>query len=122
KGFQYLQEFKLDPVHTWTYAIGYTVMDKRVFMVNGRSATVVQYRLKPATRGNKPGVKLTWRPMLSFVDYHQLQQQADDFNGELSSKRGTIAMTPVAGMPSIYFALDAADIAVTGYWYRHFAY
>lgn len=122
KGFQYLQEFKLDPFPTWTYAIGNTVIEKRVFMVHGRNATVVQYRLKPATRGNKPGVKLTWRPMLSFVDYHQLQQQADDFNGELSSKRGTIAMTPVAGMPSIYFAHDAADIAVTGYWYRHFEY
>lgn len=122
QGFQYLKEFKLDPFPIWTFSVGNIVVEKRIFMVHGRNATVLQYRVKPAVRGNRPSLKMTWRPLLSFVDYHHLQHQNTEFNGEVSGKRGTIEMAPVTGMPPIYFAHDAAEASATGYWYRHFEY
>lgn len=122
KGFQYLKEFKLDPYPVWMYEVAGRVIEKRVFMVYGRNATVIQYRLKPAVRGNKPGLKMTWRPLLSFVDYHHLQQQTDSFDGRLAVNGSTIEMRPVADLPSIYFAHDAVNIESMGYWYSHFEY
>ena len=42
RGYRYLNSFRLDPFPTWTYSLGKVDIEKRIFMVNGQNATIVQ--------------------------------------------------------------------------------
>ncbi|MDI1243747.1 MAG: amylo-alpha-1,6-glucosidase [bacterium] len=121
-GFRYLVSFKLDPFPIWTFAVGGVEIEKRVFMVHGRNATVVTYKIIYKSGGKRQAASMTLRPLLSFVDYHHLQHQTTDFNGEISQSGGMIRMRPFADMPSLYAAHNGVQVEPTGYWYNNFEY
>jgi predicted glycogen debranching enzyme len=53
RGFQYLSEFRLDPLPTFIYEVEGLRIRKTVFMVEGENTTVVEYemsRLQPRGR------------------------------------------------------------------------
>lgn len=122
RGFEYLTSFRLDPFPTWTYAIGGIEIEKRVFMVHGRNATVATYKAKSKSRGKKPKVTMTLRPMLAFVDYHHLRHEAAEFNGDFTTTDGQIEIHPIADMPSLFVSHNGTGVERTGYWYRNFEY
>lgn len=122
RGYRYLNSFRLDPFPIWTYSLGKVDIEKRIFMVNGQNVTVVQYSVRSKTRFKKPAISLTVRPMLSFVDYHQLQHQTDSFNTDLTISDGLIELRPVAEMPPLWFSHNGVEVERTGYWYRNFEY
>ena len=121
-GYQYLASFRLDPFPIWTYSLGKVDIEKRIFMVNGQNTTVVQYSVRSKARFKRPAISLGVRPMLSFVDYHQLQHQTDSFNTDLTISDGLIEIKPVAEMPPLCFSHNGTEVAKTGYWYRNFEY
>src|SRR5262245_51455554 len=43
RGFEYLKDFRRDPLPTFTYEIAGIEIVKRVFMVDGENTTVVEY-------------------------------------------------------------------------------
>lgn len=122
RGYRYLNSFRLDPFPTWTYSLGKVDIEKRIFMVNGQNATIVQYSVRSKTRFKKPAISLTVRPMLSFVDYHQLQHQTDSFNTDLTISDGLVEIRPDAEMPPLWFSHNGVEVERTGYWYRNFEY
>lgn len=122
RGYRYLNSFRLDPFPTWTYSLGKVDIEKRIFMVNGQNVTVVQYSVRSKTRFKKPAISLTVRPMLSFVDYHQLQHQTDSFNTDLTISDGLVEIRPDAEMPPLWFSHNGVEVERTGYWYRNFEY
>lgn len=122
RGYQYLASFRLDPFPIWTYSLGKVDVEKRIFMVNGQNTTVVQYSVRSKARFKRRAISLTVRPMLSFVDYHQLQHQTDSFNTDLTISDGLIEIKPVAEMPPLCFSHNGTEVAKTGYWYRNFEY
>jgi len=119
RGFEYLTGFRLDPFPVWNYLVGGVEIEKKVFMVHGRNATVVQYQVKG---GRKPFVTLQVRPLLSFVDYHHLAHVDPAFNGDYMSADGAVAMQPYPAMPPIFFSHNGANPTKTGHWYRNFEY
>ncbi|MEO5859409.1 MAG: amylo-alpha-1,6-glucosidase [Pyrinomonadaceae bacterium] len=121
-GFAYLKSFRLDPFPIWTYVVGGIEIEKRVFMVYGRNATVATYKVLSKTRGKRSAISMTLRPLLSFVDYHHLQHQTPEFNGEFSEGDGRIQMRPYAEMPTLYSDHNGVAVAATGYWYNNFEY
>ena len=121
-GYQYLASFRLDPFPIWTYSLGKVDVEKRIFVVNGQNTTVVQYSVRSKARFKRRAISLTVRPMLSFVDYHQLQHQTDSFNTDLTISDGLIEIKPVAEMPPLCFSHNGTEVAKTGYWYRNFEY
>lgn len=122
KGFEYLISFRPDPFPIWTYEIGNMVVEKRVFMMHRRNETVIQYKAKSTVRGKRPKVSMTFRPMLSFVDYHHLQHEDPNFAAAFETRNGEIKIQPYGQMPSLFISHNGSDIAKTGYWYRHFEY
>lgn len=121
-GYQYLASFRLDPFPIWTYSLGKVDIEKRIFMVNGQNTTVVQYSVRSKARFKRRAISLSVRPMLSFVDYHQLRHQTDSFNTDLTISDGLIEIKPVAEMPPLCFSHNGTEVAKTGYWYRNFEY
>lgn len=118
RGFDYLKSFRLDPFPIWTYSLAGTEIEKRVLMVHGRNATVVTYKVL----GKKEKATLKLRPMLSFVDYHHLQNERDDLKSEYTSNDGRIEMHPFADMPKLFISHNGTGVEPTGYWYNNFEY
>src|SRR5438046_2964695 len=71
RGFDYLQEFRLDPFPIFTFLAGGVEIEKRVFMVQGENTTVVEYEL----RG--PDCELELRPLIAFRDFHATTHRND---------------------------------------------
>lgn len=121
RGFEHLVSFRLDPFPIWTYAVGGVEIEKRVFMVHGRNATVAAYKVT-SEAGRNANVKMTLRPMISFVDYHHLRHQTAEFSGEYKLKDGIIEMQPLADMPSLFVSHNGTGVERTGYWYSDLEY
>ena len=117
-GFEYLTSFRLDPFPIWTYSAGGVVIEKRVFMIHGRNATVATYKVLV----KKANATLKLRPMLAFVDYHHLQQERNDLNGKYARNDGLIEMQPFADLPKLFVSHNGTGVEPTGYWYNNFEY
>lgn len=118
RGFEYLTSFRLDPFPIWTYSVGGVEIEKRVFMVHGRNATVVTYKVI----GKKAKATLTLRPMLAFVDYHHLQHEQNDIDPNFSERDGQIEMRPFTDTPTLLVSHNGTGVEQTGHWYRNFEY
>jgi len=122
-GHHCLIEFRLDPFPVFTYAVGGWLLTKRLCMVQGENTTLVRYDLAP--RGESGGapssrVELELRPLLAFRDYHAMQHENGAVDGRLRITRETVALTPYAGLPTLYLAHDADSVETGGAWYRAF--
>jgi predicted glycogen debranching enzyme len=119
-GFLHLEEFRLDPFPTFTFAVNGIRIEKTLFMVHGENTTVLQYRVWQKDGGH---VQLELRPLIAFRDYHALTHE----NGTLDrtvrphNERLT-SVHPYFDNPTLYFAHDAEQLMTDGYWYRNFEY
>lgn len=121
EGYKLIRSFRLDPFPVWTYDLGGTAIEKRLFMIYGRNATVVSWQVISSGPGNVE-VALELRPLLSFVDYHHLQHGNNDLSGDLTETANILKMQPYPEMPPIFFTHNAGAGEKSGYWYRDFEY
>lgn len=119
QGYEYLREFRLDPFPTWVYEIGNVVVEKRVFMVHGQDATVVEYEVK----GLCHRCKLEVRPLVAYRDYHATTHSNEALDrGYEWEEDGLVSVAPYAGLPRVFFAADFRNCEPTGHWYNRFEY
>ena len=111
QGFHYLRQFRLDPFPTFRFSVENTEVEKTVFMVQGENTTVIQYRVKGAAR-----VQLEIRPLIAFRDYHSLTHGNGALDGRIEQQSGQISLSPYAGLPALYFAINADEIESAGHW------
>ncbi len=119
QGYLLLKEFRLDPFPIWTYEIDDLVLEKRVFMAHGSNTTVCRWAI---VGGNPAGVKLTLKPLLSFVDYHGLQRESESFRFRHSVGENMVQIDAADDCPSLFLNHSGAEIIDTGYWYKNFEY
>ena len=117
-GYRYISEFRLDPFPVWRYEAGDVVLERKIFMVHGRNATVCRW----AVIEGGVDVRLEVRPQLAFVDHHGLQHENAQFNREIAVLKGSVKVQPIDGLTSVYIGHNAASVVQTGYWYRDFEY
>src|SRR5262249_16647265 len=72
QGYNYLEEFRLDPFPTFTFAVDGVRLEKSVFMVHGQNTTVIQYRL---LSDGDHAIQLELKPLIAFRDYHALTHE-----------------------------------------------
>ncbi|MFN6964560.1 MAG: amylo-alpha-1,6-glucosidase [Pyrinomonadaceae bacterium] len=119
RGFELIEEFRLDPFPIWKFAVDGVEIEKRVFMVNGRNLTVCRWSVRdlgPSARQ----IELRLRPLISFVDYHHLRRAGGEFSTDFASDGDLVTMRPVAEMPPLHLRHNGRSVASTGYWYRDF--
>lgn len=121
QGYRFLTEFRLDPFPIFVYAVGEIEIEKSVFMAHGENTTVVQYKLH--TPGGKAmDCQLEIRPLIAFRDYHSTTHENSAINHQVELAEGLATIRPYADLPDLHFAHNAAELAVTGHWYRNFEY
>lgn len=118
EGYQYLEEFKLDPFPTFTYRIGEIVIEKAVFMVHGENSTVITYNVLKSPSY----FELLVRPLVAARDYHWISIENTTFNKTVESFEGYIKMRPYNEAPQIYLANNADRFEPMAYWYKTFEY
>jgi predicted glycogen debranching enzyme len=117
QGHQYLREFRLDPFPVFIYRIEDTRLEKRVFMVHGENATVVEYELL-----SREECTLEVRPLIAFRDYHSATHRNGVLNSHVAVTPGMTRITPYEGLPSLHISHNRAEVELTGHWYENFEY
>jgi predicted glycogen debranching enzyme len=120
RGFEFLQEFRLDPCPTFVFEAGGVRVVKTVFMTHGENATVVQYELEDAANGKV--IQMDTRPLIAFRDYHALTRENAALNPSVAIEAGMASVSPYFGLPTLYLAHNARGIDTNGSWYRNFQY
>src|SRR5579862_1322466 len=115
-GFQYLEEFRLDPFPVFTFRAGGVELEKRVFMVHGENTTVIEYRLRGADS------ELELRPLIAFRDFHATTHRNDALDPAVTRGPGITSVAPYPHLPRLYFAHNADAIADSGVWYENFEF
>ncbi len=109
--------FTADPWPRWTFQLGDgTVVEHELFVVPGRAAVTLAWRLVAGAGGT-----LCVRPLISGRDYHALHAENPVFRFDAERTDGRIVWRPYAGVPAIVAATDAA-YAHEPQWYRRFVY
>jgi predicted glycogen debranching enzyme len=118
RGYQYLKEFRLDPFPIFTFAVEDIEIEKRVFLVYGENTAIVEYEL----RGACSDCALEVRPLIAFRDYHATTRANAALNPHVAIEAGIASITPYPGLPTLYFAHNAASIEASGAWLYNFEY
>lgn len=122
KGFQYLTSFELNPFPIWTFEINGIEIERKVFMVHGQNSTVCQWLVKSKVAGKDADIRLEIKPLLSFVDYHHLQQKTNGINAECVASENCVLVNPFDDTPELFFNHNAYEMTKTEHWYHNFEY
>lgn len=118
EGHQYLKEFRLTPFPKFIYQIGQYRIEKSVFMIHGKNATVIKYLILP----DKGDIELYVRPMLAYRHYHQLQVGNQEMISDIAISQRSVKITPNWVLPPLYMYHSADIFRDKGFWYNNFEY
>src|SRR5262245_11581499 len=121
QGYQYLKAFRLDPFPVFTYEIEGVEIEKFVYMIHGENSTVIQYEAR-SVNGLSNDLWLEIHPLIAFRDYHSATHENGALNSYVAVEDELATVSPYDGLPALHLAHNAAELVVTGYWYRDFEY
>ena len=117
RGYLHLESFRIeDAIPTWTWAIGDTRLEKRVWMELGENTTYVQYRLG-AARGP---VKLALRALVDCRDVHAVTPRGEG-TGRVEPATGGLRIEVAEGATPLWITAPGAECRPEADWYRGFA-
>jgi predicted glycogen debranching enzyme len=116
RGHEHLESFRLEgTVPVWTWAVGSTRLEKRVWMERNENTTYVQYRLVAAEHG----AILALRVLANHRDMHDACEHGEGVAGvEVSGDTLKIVMPGAAN--ALQLTASGATIQPVGHWDRGF--
>jgi len=115
-GHVHLESFRLeDTVPTWTWAIGDTKLEKRVWMEHGENTTYIQYRLRSA-RGP---VGLSIGMLVNHRDARQLTSRGE-WEARVEPATGGLRVEAYEGATPLWLLAPGAEVRPAADWYRSF--
>jgi predicted glycogen debranching enzyme len=118
-GYQHLGQFRLDPFPVYTYVSDHFVLEKSIYMPRGQNTVVIEYVLP---RHKSTDIELEISPLISFRDYHATTHQNPGLDSTVTQSDGLVKVRPYRDLPALNLAHNAAEVAITGYWYNNFEY
>lgn len=121
EGYRYLERFYLDgATPVWTYALGGSLLEKRIFMRRGENSTYTVYRL---LRGSQP-VELSVKALGNHRDYHGATRGGWGMRIESTQASGGapgLRVTASAhARPYFLFASPGSRLEPRHEWYRDY--
>ena len=120
EGYRYLNGFRLDPFPVWTFEVNGVVVEKSVFMASGENTTVCQWKVIGGNEGDVHSIGLELKPLIAFRDHHHLRHDRDGFDETydtgIDEAENVVAIAPVEGMPTLFFAHNADSVEKQGHW------
>jgi predicted glycogen debranching enzyme len=94
RGFELLDEFRIEPFPTWTFQLDAVQLRKTVCLLDGQSTVLIRYE-------STQQCQLNLRPLLSFRDYHSLAHRNEAAVVTAQSSTGRISYAPYPGVPPL---------------------
>ncbi len=69
-GYKFLREFRLDPFPTFVFRVEGVAIEKRVFLVHGQNAVVIEYEFRGLDQTDRAAYQWELRPLVAFRDDH----------------------------------------------------
>ena len=117
RGFLHLDAFEALPRATWRFRAADLLLDRTLFMVEGRNTTVIEWRHVAG-----PPCELTLRPCIVMRDHHHLTHENSAFQTAASVEDGRVVVAPYAEMPELVFAASSGRFLEWPAWYKNFEY
>jgi predicted glycogen debranching enzyme len=114
-GYRELEAFWLDgTIPVWRYALGETVVERRVWMPHGHDTTCLSFSL---VRGDEP-VEIEVLPLVTERGFHSLATPEGEPEMEIAGARMAVRFGPEGR--TLHLVATAGSVAPGGYWYRDF--
>ncbi|PKM82115.1 MAG: glycogen debranching protein, partial [Firmicutes bacterium HGW-Firmicutes-13] len=118
KGYEYLHEFRYDPLPTFVYQVEDILIEKRIFMVYGENTTIIRYRIE------SPGRPYKFRlfPLVNYRDYHWINHSSNGpFIQEIEDN--TISLLNYTEMDPFYLSCSEGSFTpFENTWYERMEY
>jgi len=72
RGYEFLEEFALNPFPTYKYVAGNVELQKTIFMPYGKNATIILYK---ASNMNSVPAKIVLKPLVNFRHFHAVTER-----------------------------------------------
>lgn len=116
-GLAHLESFYLEGgVPVWTWALGDTRLEKRVWMEHGENTTYAQYRLA----GTRGPATLRLRALVNHRDAHETMPHGV-IAPAVDVVAGGLEVKVREGAPPLWLFAPGAEATPAGDWYRGFA-
>jgi predicted glycogen debranching enzyme len=116
-GHLHLESFALEgSIPCWTFAVGDTRIEKRVWMEHGENTTYIQYRVASA---HAP-VALALKALTGWRDHHETQP-AGQGAATIEDLAGGVSIQMNAQAQKLFLFADGATFTSVNEWYRAFA-
>jgi predicted glycogen debranching enzyme len=114
EGFHYLDAFALeDGIPTWTFVAEGALLRRSIWMIPGRNATVIRYRLLV---GNAP-IDLKLRPLCAARQHHALQRGDAAWHYQIEEIAGAVKVQATPESPALWLRASSAHFHPAGDWY-----
>ena len=115
-GYRHIERFRLDGTSpVWTYAVADALIEKRVWMEQGRNTTYVRYEI---LRACGP-VGFEFDAFVNYRDYHSTTR-GDGWIMEVAPAEAGLRVTAFPGARPVMIAAPGATCEPTHTWYRGF--
>ena len=119
-GFDYLIEFRKDPLPTYIYQIEDCILEKEIMLVYGQNTALVHYRL---INNNERLIRLNIIPLVTSRDYHWTTRRNDwPFKVSPEKKSGGAIIEAYPSAPLLYLSSDKARWEKFGFWHLNLFY
>lgn len=109
RGFELLDEFRIDPLPEWRYRCNSASIGKTVCLLDRQQSVLVRYHTTlPCT--------LKLRPLFSFRDYHSLGHRNDSFAHAVRSAPDRVVFAPYEHLPALSI-LHGGIFTAEGEWF-----
>lgn len=117
-GHQHLELFSFEFHPKYLYNVNGVVLEKNVYMIFEKNATIIFYRLVESPYP----VKLSVMGFVACRRYHELTRENPFFNTKVEIGDGLLRMKPYKNGPLVYLFYSQAQFADNPLWYLKFEY
>jgi predicted glycogen debranching enzyme len=115
-GYQHIEYFHLDgSIPVWAFSISDALLEKRIWMQNGKNTTYVQYHLIRASGA----LKLSAKAMVNYHDHHAATV-GEGWNMQVLKVENGMQVNPFISAVPFRILCPEASVQIHNEWYRNF--
>ncbi|MEP7027563.1 MAG: amylo-alpha-1,6-glucosidase [Candidatus Eisenbacteria bacterium] len=117
RGYLHLDAFTTHPRPTWSWRVDNLLLDRSLFLVQGRNTAVLEYRHVAG-----PPCELTVRPFVVMRDHHALTHENPSFHTAVTTDDHHVLLAPYEALPPLSFATSGGRFLEWPAWYKNFEF
>lgn len=116
RGYTHLRKFEQAPFPRFIFTIDEITVTKEIFMPHGQNTTIIRYNI---FGGNRDFIFIV-RPLVAFVNFHQIAGENRDFDTSTTYQGSTLLMKPYENFPTLKLHLPGMKFKNLKNWYKNF--